>query len=68
MTIQKQKGKQTYLTIAMQMVHDKVTAHSTTLRFNNSQEPWSFKAVYQQQSMYLNAIHSCYLYAPLADR
>jgi hypothetical protein len=68
MTIQRQKGKQTDLSIAMQLVHDKVTAHSTTLRFNNSQESWSFKAVYQQHSMYLKAVHGCYLHAPLANR
>jgi len=68
MTIQKQKGKQTDLTTAMQLVHDKITAHSTTLRFNNYQESWCFKAVYQQHSMGLKAVQSCYLHAPLANR
>jgi hypothetical protein len=31
MTIQRQKGKQTDLSIAMQLVHEKVTAHCTDL-------------------------------------
>jgi len=68
MKIQRQKGKQTDLNIAMQLIHDKVTAHSTALKFSNYQESSSFKAVYQQHFMYLKALHSCYLHAPLANR